>query len=136
MALSPLTTTLNPQATQGAFGINAHGPGYIEVNGERFQESLILHPDHGPTPLGRLSAAELSAKEALQVADMKPEILLVGTGSRQVFLRPEQLAPLTERRIGVECMSTAAAARTFNLLVSEGRKVIALLLIEPHAPTP
>jgi uncharacterized protein len=67
---------------------------------------------------------------------MRPEILLIGTGAKQVFLRPEQLAPLTEQRIGVECMSTAAAARTFNLLVSEGRKVVALLLIEPHAPTP
>jgi uncharacterized protein len=62
-----------------------------------------------------------------------PELVLIGTGDRQVFPQAEILAPLLQRRIGVECMTLAAACRTFNLLASEGRRVIALLLIDPVA---
>jgi uncharacterized protein len=57
----------------------------------------------------------------------------VGTGEKQVFLAASVLAPLTSKRIGVECMTLGAACRTFNLLSAEGRKVMALLVIEPPA---
>ena len=57
-----------------------------------------------------------------------PEVLLIGTGPRQTFLRPDVLRPLLALGIGVETMTTQAAARTYNILMSEERRVLALLL--------
>jgi uncharacterized protein len=62
---------------------------------------------------------------------LKPEVVLVGTGSRQEFLAPGFAAPFLLAGIGVEAMSTGAACRTFNVLVSERRRVAALLIIGP-----
>jgi len=130
MALSPMTTTFTPQASGGAYGINAYGPGYIEVNGIRHDEALILHPEHGVTPLPQATVATISTAHMEQVAAHTPEVVLVGTGERQIFLAPQVLAPLQSARVGVECMSLAAACRTFNLLAAEGRKTVAVLLFK------
>lgn len=131
MALSPMTTTFAPQATGGAFGINAYGPGYIEVNGVRHDSPLILHPDSGPSILEQsIGVASISAKEMELVAALAPEVVLIGTGSRQVFLSPTVLAPLIRHRIGVECMNLQAACRTFNLLAAEGRKAVAVMMFD------
>ncbi|MEN9759033.1 MAG: hypothetical protein RLZZ281_395 [Pseudomonadota bacterium] len=128
MALSPMTTTFTPQSSGGAYGINAYGPGYIEVNGQRHDQPLILHPEQGVTPLNDATVSTITAAHLEQVAAHMPEVVLVGTGERQVFLGPQVLAPLQSARVGVECMSLAAACRTFNLLAAEGRKTVAVLL--------
>jgi uncharacterized protein len=65
-----------------------------------------------------------------QVLGDKPEVLLVGTGSKQLMLPHHIVAPLLKAGIGVESMTTQAAARTFNILMAEGRQVIAALLPE------
>src|SRR3546814_3744454 len=57
-----------------------------------------------------------------------PEVLLVGTGLKQRLLAPQVTQPLLQLGIGVEAMSTEAAARTYNILMSEGRRVVAALL--------
>jgi uncharacterized protein len=59
-----------------------------------------------------------------------PEVILIGTGIKQVFIHPKHLGKLYEKHIGVECMDTAAACRTYNVLMAEDRKVAALLIIE------
>jgi uncharacterized protein len=70
------------------------------------------------------------------VFDLAPEIVLVGTGSVQVFPAPELLMCFYRRGIGVEIMTTQAACRTFNVLVSERRNVVAALLSPSVAPEP
>ena len=57
-----------------------------------------------------------------------PEVLLVGTGRRQHLLGPEQVRPLLAMGVGVEAMDTQAAARTYNILMAEGRRVVVALL--------
>jgi uncharacterized protein len=57
-------------------------------------------------------------------------VVILGTGERQRFVHPRLSAPLTARRIGVECMDTNAACRTYNILMGEGRKVLLALIIE------
>jgi len=133
MALSPVTTTFTPQPLGGAFGINAYGRGYVEINGVRHAAPLVLHPDIGANPLNAHSVASLEPHHFESLLPLGPEIVLVGTGEKQVFLSASVLAPLTSKRIGVECMSLGAACRTFNLLSAEGRKVVALLVIERSA---
>lgn len=75
--------------------------------------------------LGGLQAEHLAAAGALGA-----EILIVGTGRRQRFPPPQLLRPLIEARIGFEFMDFAAACRTYNILVGEGRAVVLGLLYE------
>lgn len=77
---------------------------------------------------------ELTESHMEPILELEPEIVLLGTGARQVFLHPERLMLFYRRNIGVEVMSTDAACRTFNVLVSESRKVVAALL--PPSVTP
>lgn len=134
--------------------VTAYGPGYVEINQNRFNYAIAFGP-HGditrwaalnpsdistdlllaaarismtkPDPMAFLDAAE---EPAATVTGERPEVLLVGTGSKQVLLDHRVIAPLLKIGIGVECMSTEAAARTYNILMSEGRQVIAALLTE------
>jgi uncharacterized protein len=62
------------------------------------------------------------------VLALEPEVVLLGTGARQQFLHPSRLAPIYRAGVGVEIMTTAAACRTFNILVAEERRVVAALL--------
>ena len=59
---------------------------------------------------------------------LNPEVVLIGTGVQQVFLSPQRMMLFYQRGIGVEVMNTDAACRTFNVLVSEGRNVVAALM--------
>lgn len=80
-----------------------------------------------PDPMAFLDSNE--EPEAI-VTGERPEVLLVGTGAKQVLLGHHIIAPILKIGIGVECMSTEAAARTYNILMAEGRRVIAALLTE------
>jgi uncharacterized protein len=71
---------------------------------------------------------ELDERRLEPVFALRPEVVLLGTGARQVFPSPELLMCFHRRGIGIEVMATAAACRTFNVLVSERRKVVAALL--------
>lgn len=65
-----------------------------------------------------------------EVLGDKPEVLLVGTGTQQMMLPHHIVAPLLKIGVGVESMTTQAAARTFNILMAEGRQVIVALIPE------
>jgi uncharacterized protein len=79
--------------------------------------------------LARLSGAPLE-----QLVALAPQVLLLGTGRRAWLPRPELLLPFGRLGIGVEVMTTEAACRTYNLLLAEGRRVVAVLLA-PAAET-
>jgi len=64
------------------------------------------------------------------LATLSPELVIFGSGSRLRFPKPGLLKPLMARRIGFETMDTAAACRTYNVLLAEGRAVVAALLFE------
>ncbi|MBT8058096.1 MAG: hypothetical protein KJO33_00795 [Gammaproteobacteria bacterium] len=100
----------------------------IRIAEDLYTDPLILTPDSvitdWPVPGGRdISEAVLDS-----VLDLEPEILLIGTGKAQVFLAPELAMSIYRRETGFEVMTTDAACRTFNILVSEERKVVAALL--------
>ena len=129
MPLSPVTTSFTQQPSGGAFVINAYGADYLEVNGVRHESSVLVTPMGGPEAFPA-SVTTLSAPQIQAIAERAPEIVLVGTGSRQIFLSPAILAPLHAIQVGVECMAMGAACRTYNLLALEGRKVLALILFD------
>ena len=72
---------------------------------------------------------QLAPEHFAELAEQAPEIVILGTGARQQFPAPALLRPLLERGIGVEVMDTGAACRTYNIVVAEGRQVIAALLM-------
>ena len=111
------------------FLIRAYAPGQVTVNDEVLTRSLIVSPEHlirdwPPQCYDEINAHHLNAATALQ-----PEVLLLGTGAQLRFPHPSLLAELHPQGIGGEVMDTAAACRTYNILVSEGRRVAAALLM-------
>ncbi|MES3014900.1 MAG: Mth938-like domain-containing protein [Pseudomonadota bacterium] len=105
----------------------------VQVGEQAWRESFLL-PWQGQ--IQRWDGARfdsLGAAHFEAVAALGPELVLFGSGARLRFPRPEWLRPLIERRIGFETMDTPAACRTYNLLVAEGRSVVAALLIDPPA---
>ncbi len=114
--------------------VTAYGDGWIAVNGQRHEHSLVLDSAGGvhPWDAGRLEDLTASHFEGvLAMASAAPELLLLGSGARLRFVPPAHLRPLIERGIGIETMDTAAACRTFNILAGEGRQVLAALVLEP-----
>ena len=112
MALSPMSTSFTAQPDGGAFGINAYGPDFIEVNGTRFHTSLLLHSDSGPTAFDGLSVDGLLASHLEMVASQTPEVVLLGTGSRQKFVSPAVIAPLAARQAAAREAEARKAAAT------------------------
>jgi len=115
--------------------IRAYGPGWIQVEAERYTHSLLLHSHRIPatqpwagTHFEHLSASDFALSD---VSDC--ELVLFGSGERLRFVPAAWTAVLGARRVGFETMDTAAACRTYNILSSEGRKVMALLLLESRA---
>jgi uncharacterized protein len=108
--------------------VTAYGEGWVEVNRQRHAQAVHFSA-RGPvldwpvTHVGELTEALLD-----ELRQHKPEVVILGTGARQQFLKPALLRGLLRDRIGVECMDTQAAARTYNILASEGRAVTAALL--------
>jgi uncharacterized protein len=104
-----------------------YGEGYVLVNGERRQTSVIVLPER--TVQWRPSGFDaLTPEDFAFVLDLKPEIVLLGTGDRQRFPHPRLTQALAEAGIGVEVMDVRAACRTYNILVAEERRVAAALL--------
>jgi uncharacterized protein len=108
--------------------VTAYGAGFVEINRVRHHGSVVVCPD---SPVTAWPAAGF---EALRVDDLaallafEPEVVLLGTGLRQRFPSPRLTRPLTDARIGVEVMDSAAACRTYNILMAEGRRVVAAIL--------
>jgi uncharacterized protein len=112
--------------------VTAYGPGFIEINKVRHASAVLLTPDRvEPWVVASFEALEAADLERLRALD--PEVALLGTGSRQRFPHPRLSRALDEARIGLEVMTTAAACRTYNILMAEGRKVAAALLLESES---
>ncbi|MCC5866617.1 MAG: Mth938-like domain-containing protein [Wenzhouxiangella sp.] len=97
----------------------------IWINQARHQRSLILGarlliPDW---PVTRLDELDNAAVQPL--IHHQPELVLIGIGERQQFPAPAIQRAFLENGIGLECMTLAAAGRTFNVLMSENRRVVA-----------
>jgi uncharacterized protein len=113
--------------------ITGHGPGWVAVNGERIQYSVILSSAGLRLAWSATTFEALQAQDFAPLADLGVEVVLFGSGTRIRFPSPAWIAPLAARRIGLETMDTAAACRTYNILAQEGRTVAAALLLEPQA---
>ncbi|VCU72008.1 hypothetical protein PIGHUM_04102 [Pigmentiphaga humi] len=112
--------------------ITAYGDGYLEVNRVRYEHALVFAPEGDVVawPVSTFEDIDAAALESVvpRAAAQPPEVVLIGTGARQRFLPPAVVKPLLKAGIGVEMMDTLAASRTYNILMAEGRRVIAALV--------
>lgn len=112
-------------------GINAftgYGEGYVMVNRQRYERNLVVLRERIVSDWQPAGFEQLNAGDFARLAELEPEIVLLGTGSHLRFPRPELTRALLDARIGLEVMDLYAACRTFNILAAEERKVAAALL--------
>lgn len=124
---------LNPTGpARGERALNAitgYGTGFVLVNNARHESSVIVLPER-IVEWRTASFAALAQNDFELLAGLGLEIVLLGTGARLRFPRPELTRPLIEARIGLEVMDFQAACRTYNFLMAESRRVAAALLLE------
>ena len=108
---------------------SGYGTGFVAVNSVRYEKCVVVSPqavaEWSVTKFEALSSADFGFIERL-----KPEIVILGTGAAQRFLPPALARALTATGVGLEIMDSRAACRTYNILATEGRRVVAAILTE------
>jgi len=104
--------------------INEQG---ICIAGQSYSQSLLLTADQLITDWPPQSFSELNTEFLQAIFQLQPDLVLLGTGSRQHFPSASIMMEFYQRGIGIEAMSSPAACRTFNVLVAESRRVVAAL---------
>jgi len=118
----------DPQSSQNT--ITGYGIGFLEVNQTPYSHALIVQPEGEVLAWPIEEIQDLSEDHFSMISALLPELVIVGTGKKQVFLNPKILQPLIKAKIGFEMMDSQAACRTYNILMGEGRNVLAAILLE------
>ena len=119
------------QDSSGALNtVTGYGADYVEVNLERHTGSIIMMPESPVTPWPVQAFDALTPELFEMLLPFAPEVVVFGSGERLRFPHPRLTAALAAQRIGVEAMDFKAACRTYNILMAEGRRVAAALLLE------
>lgn len=110
--------------------IDSYGPGRFQIGGETFEGGVLVFPNQVLVwPVADFGALEPADLAPIASAEPPVEVLLLGTGSKTEFLRPSVKAEIKAGAgLSPEAMDTGAACRTYNILLSEGRRVAAALL--------
>ena len=101
----------------------------VTVVDRPFTASIILARDKVIDDWGVRDIAAMTPANAEPILALQPNVVLLGTGARQQFPSQEVLAAFLQRHVGIEVMDNAAAARTWDILASEGRNVVAAFIL-------
>ena len=121
---------LQPDKQPSLNTVSAYGPDYIEINAQRYTQSLLLSPESPVIEWSCTRFEDIKTEDFEQIAKLDPAVVIFGSGQRIRFPQAALIAPLIARNIGLETMDLQAACRTYNVLMAEGRKVVAALLIK------
>lgn len=128
---SMLGMKLNQNSQSEQYSIRAYTDSSVTVNEAIYTQPLVVTAEKLLSDWSAPCFAELDSIHLHELKDLDMEILLLGTGVQQRFPPPRLLVELQDHGIGIEVMTTAAACRTYNILIAEGRAVAAGLFIEP-----
>ncbi|MBW7861490.1 MAG: Mth938-like domain-containing protein [Rhodocyclaceae bacterium] len=112
--------------------ITGYGADHLMINKVRHDGNLIVGARQIVPGWATAGFDGLTAEDFSKILDLAPEIVMIGTGARLRFPPHALLRPLIEARVGFEVMDLGAACRTYNVLVNEGRAVVAALLLDPE----
>ncbi|MAZ77934.1 MAG: hypothetical protein CMF39_04590 [Legionellaceae bacterium] len=104
-------------------------PGEIKVNDETITKSVLISPRQLIANWSVQSFADITLDHLQPIAALAPDIVILGSGHEPHLLPAKLMSFFLEQGIGIECMNTPAACRTFNVLMSEGRNAVAGLII-------
>ena len=116
------------------YALRSAGATGARVNARWLSTSFAIAPDTLIEDWSVDGATSMQASDLDALLALAPELVLLGTGATQVFPPAAVLAACLQRGIGIEVMATAAAARTYAILASEGRRVVAGFLFPPERP--
>lgn len=120
---------LHVTRTGGENVFTGYGDGYVAVNHTRYSHPVVVTPGREVAAWDAASFEMLSAAHFEALLALGCEVVIIGTGERHRFPPPDVLRPLAGAGIGVEVMDTRAACRTYNILMAEGRQVVAAILV-------
>jgi uncharacterized protein len=142
-----MSSLLQPEIIKSKFTITGYGYDFIEVNKIQYDTSCIVSTSIEPILWSPYDIKHISKQNLEDLLTYQPDVIILGTGRSQHFL-PIELQTLQKKQdfsaatflnqepnfsanlISIECMSTDAACRTFNILAAEGRSVTTALIIE------
>lgn len=122
---------LNHERPDYAFALRAADGRNARVNDRTLSSSFILSPQALIEDWPARDSAALGPDDLAPLLALQPEVILLGTGDRQVFPPAAVMAACLRQGVGLEVMTNAAAARTFNVLAGEARRVVAGFLLAP-----
>lgn len=120
---------VSPDTIQGTPLIRGYGDDYFQIAHTRYTSGISIHQNHIDSPWGPERLKQLSLEHLQHILLQPPELLVIGTGRQTYFPDESILSTLAEAHISFECMDSRAAARTYNILVPEGRIVSAVFLL-------
>lgn len=118
-----------PDRAEGVNLITRQEPGRLWVGAQALEGSVLIPWKGAPLPWPAAEGQAMTTDHFDAVLALKPEVVIFGSGSRLRFAHASAYRALIEARIGLETMDTAAACRTYNVLASEGRSVVAALVV-------
>ncbi len=114
------------------YPVEGYGSEGIRIGGRTFRVGLILTPERLIEGWGPENPSGLTPAHVAQILELGPHVIVIGTGSRQVFPDPSVYDAIAGSGVGLEIMDSGAACRTYNILMAEGRRVAAgLMPFEP-----
>ena len=119
---------LTPQPTDGRLTIDSFSPAGFVVDGTLYPGGIIICASKIITGFPATCLAHLTGQQLEQISSLRPELVLIGCGTKQPLPDHRLFVPLLQKGIGVEIMTTAAACRTYNVVVSEDRGAVAALM--------
>ena len=105
-------------------------PGQLRIGNDIVHHNVLLTADREICSWSIEDIDQLSESDLQRIIDAAPEMIVVGTGWKAVFPPRELVFALARRGIGFETMDTPAACRTFNILINEGRRAAAALIVK------
>ena len=118
----------NLEVPENQFFVRSVSEKGICVHKDVYNKPFILSGGRIIPEWGVNSIEDIDEESLQRIFELRPEVILIGTGKKQLFLPPATQAHFIRRNLGFEVMTTDAACRTFNVLISEGRRVVAALL--------
>ena len=109
-------------------------PGQLRIGNDLVRTNVLLTADREIRKWAIENIEQLSESDLDAILEAAPEMIVVGTGWRSVFPQRELVFALARRGIGFETMDTPAACRTFNILINEGRRAAAALIVKDDGP--
>ena len=120
---------VSPDIQQGTPLLHAYGDDYLQIAAHRYHQGLSIHQGEIMAPWGPDEVHQLCEEHLQHIKETPPEVLIIGTGRRTIFPNGVLMAYLQEIGFGFECMDSRSAARTYNILVGEGRRTSAVFFI-------